>query len=171
MDRTKKIKALYSLIGLADRAKDLQDYRLANLTFALAIAHLENDECELVYEDAGSPLSVYYDVITVYLNGRGLSIPAPLLNKDTLAECLKLTDSKIERLEHNRQHRVFEDPADFEKRFSIITSRFFKIFKAYFDVYDLESALWALDLPKGQREAFERWCNSLCQSVAELNLV
>lgn len=156
MTRTEKIRALYTLFGLANKAKDLQDYRLANLTFALAIAHLENDECKIIYEnDTGSPLSVYYDVITIYLNGRGLSIPAPLLNKDTLAECLKLTDSKIERLEHNRR---FKEVDNFEKSFAVITSRYFKIFKAYFDVYDLESALWALDLPKEQRRTFEEWC-------------
>jgi hypothetical protein len=177
MSRTKKVKALYSLIGLANKAKDLREYRLANLTFGLAISLLENDEFELVYEDAGSPLSAYYDVVTIYLHGRGLSIPAPLLNKDTLAECLK-KGKIVDLLEHNRQFKDI-DSVEVEKSFSRIVSRYLRILRYLADellvINDIETiietAKWALDLPIGQREAFERWCNSLCQSVAELNLV
>jgi hypothetical protein len=165
MDRTKKTKALYTLIGLANKAKDIREYRLANLTFGLIISSLENDEIKIIYENAGSPLSAYYDVVSICLADRILSIPAPLLGKDTLAECLKHS-TIVELLEHNRQ---FKDSS--EKSLSRIVSRYSRIIREYFNVETIETALWALDLPKGQREAFERWCNSLCQSVAELNLV
>lgn len=152
MTRTEKIKALYTLFGLANKAKDLQDYKLSNLTFGLGMAFLEDDEAKITYEDAGSPLSAYYDIVSITLNGRSLCIPAPLLDKDTLAECLK-KGKIIERLEHNRQYREFE-----EKSYQIIVSRFFKILKTYFDINNIESALWALDLPKEQRRTFEEWC-------------
>ena len=102
MTREKRVKALYTLIKLANRGKDLQDYKLANLTFGLATIYLENFEVR--YENADNPLSVYYDVITVFLADRSLSIPAPLLSKDTLAECLKRS-TIIELPEHNRQFR------------------------------------------------------------------
>lgn len=164
MDRAKKIRAIHTLIGLANQAKDLGDYNLANLTFGLAISYLEDDEMDLIYEDAGDSLSAYYDIVSIILNGRSLCIPAPLLNKDTLAECLKKA-KRIERLEHNRQYRQFE-----KRSFNIIVSRYLKILRCIDDIERMiETALWVLDIPKGQKEAFNQWCfeflnNSLCQS-------
>ena len=159
--RTEKIRALYSLFKLADRAKNLCEYRLANLTFGLAVVFLE--DFEIKYEDAGSPLSAYYDIVSISLNGRSLCIPAPLLDKDTLVECLK-KGKIVERLEHNRQHREMVEGRDRKTAVSIITSRFFKILKTYFDINNIESALWALDMP--DKQEFEKWCfEFLCQSA------
>ena len=163
MIREKKIKALYTLFKLADKAKDLYEYRLANLTFGLAVVFLEN--FEIKYENAGDPLSAYYDVVSICLADRVLSIPVPLLNKDTLAECLKICVTKgklIERLEHNRQ---FKNPS--EKSYQIIVSRFFKILKTYFDINNIESALWALDL--SEQKEFEEWCFGFLTEATEPN--
>lgn len=151
--RTKKIKALHSLIKLANKAKDLQDYRLANLTFGLIISSLENSEIKIIYENADNPLSAYYDVVTLSLNGRYLSIPAPLLNKDTLAECLKRS-SIVELREHNRQYRFFESLEKRKYAFNVIASRYLRIINNYFDIGAISTALWALDMPK----EFEEWC-------------
>ena len=87
MSRTKKIKALYTLFGLSNQAKDIREYNLANLTFGLAVSILENDEAKIIYEDAGNPLSAYYDIVTILLKDRSLCIPAPLLNKGAFADC------------------------------------------------------------------------------------
>lgn len=151
MTREKKIKALYSLIGLSNKAKNLQDYKLSNLTFGLAVVFLE--EFEIKYENAGDPLSAYYDVVTLHLNGRYLSIPAPLLSKDTLAECLK-KGKVVELLEHNRQYRQFKNLDERKKSYDIISSRYLKIVREYFDINIVSTALWALDMPK----EFEEWC-------------
>lgn len=157
MSRTKKVKALYALIKLANKAKDLQDYNLANLTFGLAISYLEDDEMDLIYEDAGDSLSAYYDLVSIILNDRSLCIPAPLLNKDTLAECLKKA-KRIDRLEHTCQFKDI-DPADKVLQYSKIVSRYLKILRNIDDVERMiETALWVLDLPKGQKEAFNQWC-------------
>ena len=151
MTREKKIKALYSLISLSNKAKNLQDYKLSNLTFGLAVVFLEN--FEIKYENAGDPLSAYYDVVTLSLHGRYLSIPVPLLNKDTLAECLK-KGKVVELLEHNRQYRQFKNLDERKKSYDIISSRYLKIIRKYFDINIVSTALWALDMPK----EFEQWC-------------
>lgn len=165
MDRIKKVKALYSLIGLSNKAKDLGDYKLGNLTFGLGMAFLEDDEAKITYEDAGSPLSAYYDIVSISLNDRCLCIPAPLLNKDTLVECLK-KGKIIERLDHYRQYRLFENLDEWKRSFYVIVSRYFKILREYFDINVIESALWALDLSE-ERKEFEEWCfRFLCQSEA-----
>jgi hypothetical protein len=153
MSNILRTKALYSLIGLADKAKNLQDYKLANLTFGLCISILDDGEFKIIYENADNLMSAYYDVVTVYLGDRGLSIPAPLLRKDTLVECLK-KGRIIERLEHNRQYRQFKDWNEWRKAYQNIVSRFFKILKTCFDINNIETALWALDMPK----EFEEWC-------------
>lgn len=149
--REKKIKALYSLIKLANRAKDIEDYKLANLTFGLATIYLEN--FEIKYENADNPLSAYYDVVTISLADRSLSIPAPLLSKDTLAECLK-RGKIIELPEHNRQFWQFESLDERKKSFDIIASRYRKIVREYFDVGIVSLALSSLDTSK----EFEQWC-------------
>lgn len=154
--RTKKVNALYTLIGLANKAKDLQEYKLANLTFGLAISFLENEEFGLVYEDAGDSLSAYYDIVSISSADRSLCIPAPLLNKDVLAECLKKAD-RVERLEHNRQFKDI-DPADKVLQYSKIASRYLRILKAYFYVNTIETALWVIDMPDKQKKAFDQWC-------------
>lgn len=154
MSKTKKIKALYTLFKLANKAKDIGDYKLGNLTFGLAISTLDK-EMELIYENADNPLSAYFDIVTIVLNGRSLCIPVPLLNKDTLAECLK-KGKVIDRLEHNRQYRQFEDINEWRKAYRILETRFFKILKTFFNLNNVESALCAVDLSERQKE-FEKW--------------
>jgi len=160
MTRKKKIKALYSLIGLSNKAKNLQDYKLSNLTFGLAVVFLEN--FEIKYENAGDPLSAYYDVVTLSLHGRYLSIPAPLLNKDTLAECLK-KGKVVELPEHNRQFRQFESLDERKKSFDIIASRYLRIISKYFDIGVISNALCSLDISK----EFEEWCFNFLIEQAE----
>lgn len=170
MTRTEKIKALYTLFGLANKAKDLQDYKLSNLTFGLGMAFLEDDEAKITYEDAGSPLSAYFDIVSISLNDRCLCIPAPLLNKDTLVECLK-KGKIIERLEHNRQYRLFENLDEWKRSFDVIVSRYFKILREHFDINVIESALCVLDLSERQKE-FEEWCfKFLTEAATESNVV
>mgnify|MGYP000847696215 CR=1 FL=1 len=151
MTREKRVKALYTLIKLSNRAKNIEDYKLSNLTFGLATIYLEN--FEIKYENADNPLSVYYDVVTVCLADRSLSIPAPLLSKDALAECLKRS-TIIELPEHNRQFRQFESLDERKKSFDIIASRYLRIINKYFDVGVISTALSSLDVS----EEFEQWC-------------
>ena len=160
MTREKKIKALYSLIKLSNKAKNLQDYKLYNLTFGLATIYLEN--FEIKYENADNPLSVYYDVITLSLQGRNLSIPAPLLNKDPLTECLK-KGKIVELPEHNRQFRQFESLEDRKHAFNVIASRYLKIINKYFDIGVISLALSSLDVSK----EFEQWCFNFLIEQAE----
>ena len=175
-----KVKALYTLIGLANKAKNLHEYCLANLTFGILLANgvCRDKELRLTYEDADNELSAYYDIVSIKMSkffnstntsadGRCLCIPAPLLTKDALAECLKWSDSRIDRVEHNRQ---FKDPVDWRSSFNVIASRYLKILRAYFDVETtIENAREVLDIPDDQKGAFDQLCseflnNSLCQS-------
>jgi hypothetical protein len=159
MTREKRVKALYTLIKLSNRAKNIEDYKLSNLTFGLATIYLEN--FEIKYENADNPLSVYYDVVTVCLADRSLSIPAPLLSKDALAECLKRS-TIIELPEHNRQFRQFESLDERKKSFDIIASRYLRIINKYFDVGVISTALSSLDVS----EEFEQWCFNFLSSEA-----
>ncbi len=160
MTREKRVKALYTLIKLSNRAKNIEDYKLSNLTFGLATIYLEN--FEIKYENADNPLSVYYDVITLSLQGRNLSIPAPLLNKDTLAECLK-RGKIIELPEHNRQFRLFKNLDERKHAFNVIASRYLKIINKYFDIDIVSTALSSLDVSK----EFEQWCFNFLIEQAE----
>ena len=160
--REKKIKALYSLIKLANRGKDLQDYKLANLTSGLMTVYLDSDKIKVTYENANDPLSVYYDVVTLSLADRSLSIPAPLLSKDTLAECLK-RGKIVELPEHCRRYRQFESLEDRKHAFDIIASKYRKIVREYFDVGIVSLALSSLDVSK----EFEQWCFDFLSSTAQ----
>jgi hypothetical protein len=159
MTREKRVKALYSLIKLSNKAKNLQDYKLSNLTFGLATIYLDSDKIKIMYENADNPLSAYYDVVTVCLADRSLSIPAPLLSKDTLAECLK-KGKIVELPEHNRQ---FENLDERKKSFDIIASRYLRIINKYFDIDIVSTALCSLDMPK----EFEQWCFNFLIEQAE----
>ena len=148
-----KVKALYTLIGLANKAKNLHEYSLANLTFAILLANgaCTHHDFVITYEgdffgrdgDKIDEISTHYDILSISLFDferegdkpidvdRRLSIPVPLLVNIALIGCMKYMDKKIRRLEHNRR---FKDPVDWAKSYEIIFMRYLKIFREYFDV-------------------------------------
>lgn len=108
------------LFDIAESAKSIQDYGLANKAFAvLATAALDdNSGLHFEYEQANDDLiqslanpdaDGYYDLPAVAdVNGNYLCIPLPLVSQSFVNDFIKKGAIYQERREHSREYSVLE---------------------------------------------------------------
>ena len=130
METENKSKKFASLIAAGDRAKDLGQYDLANMVFAVLLAEyvsLTPEEREATTErppiawtlyETDDRLAengigqAYYDLAHIATFDEGelvsICIPVPLLKQVALATFMKLSPSYIDRTSHSRE--VAENP-------------------------------------------------------------
>jgi hypothetical protein len=136
METENKSKKFASLIAAGDRAKDLGQYELANMVFAVLLAEyvsLTPEEREATTERPPVAWTLYetddrmaengigqayYDLAHIATFDEGVlesfCIPVPLLKQTALATFMKLSPSYINRTSHNREVVENPDPAEVE---------------------------------------------------------
>ncbi len=161
------IEWIVALFNLADQAKNVSEYKVANLCFALifdAILDCRDDHALVIEWESDDYTETYYDIAVVRLEKKNLSlcIPGPLLNKEAALIAIKLAASKkrlIDRIDHKRKSSPPSDGSSKEcwQKLSELTSR--------------QNAVWAafrvLDVPDPEAESKDR---ELTKAVIEENL-
>lgn len=114
MDKNTQMEKLFTL---ANEAKDVREYALANTIFAFLISEstqLEGSwmtfedpfrlQWETADEEGRTPSEVYYDLVGLEFGEHYLCLPAPLLKRDVAISVLKRAEI-VERDRHERSTR------------------------------------------------------------------